>query len=144
MFSLKQNLISCVCPSYRIMTQTIQTNKKRLFDQYQAYIHDIISATNILLICTYLYNLSKLNSEYQRHLKKRLIIVFSIHNPYTLEKVHYYKIMTCKYYYLLRYMNKRISKMKKESPRRWTRTTLSLDSYRFEACTPDLRSSSRQ
>ena len=52
--------------------------------------------------------------------------------------------MTCKYYYLLRYMNKRISKMKKESPRRWTRTTLSLDSYRFEACTPDLRSSSRQ
>ena len=93
---------------------------------------------------TYLYNLSKLNSEYQRHLKKRLIIVFSIHNPYTLEKVHYYKIMTCKYYYLLRYMNKRISKMKKESPRRWTRTTLSLDSYRFEACTPDLRSSSRQ
>ena len=37
MFSLKQNLISCVCLSYRIMTQTIQTNKKRLFDQYQAY-----------------------------------------------------------------------------------------------------------
>ena len=29
-----------------------------------------------------------------------------------------------------------------ETPRRWNRTTLSLESYRFEVCTPDHRSSS--